>query len=132
MGGVAERYRSEAEHLLVELPGLLQLLKGKEWSRVRSLLQSKRQEAASALISPVSGPLTEAQPIPVAGHARPALPQLASGTRRASRPGPSAPVRPAGEQMVDGEEHDSAGRTEPPAEDAPTTITPILRQIVPS
>ena len=47
MGGVAGRYHSEAEHLLTELPRLVELLKGKEWARARALLEMRQAEATA-------------------------------------------------------------------------------------
>jgi len=124
MGGVAERYRSEAEHLLGELPGLVRLLKGKEWRLARSLMESRRQEAADALV------IAHAQPIPVAGRARPALPQLASSrSGPLTRPHPSTGAADAA-VAVGGDESVPAAETD--GEDGPTTITPIRRQVVPS
>ncbi len=109
MGGVAERYRSEAEHLLGELPELLRLLQGKEWSRGRSLMESRQQKATEVLGGPPVEASTAGEPIPVAGRARPALPQLASG---AHRPESTPPADPS-------------------VEDGPTRITPIHRQAGP-
>ena len=109
MGGVAERYRSEAEHLLGELPELLRLLQGKEWSRGRSLMESRQQKATEVLGGPPVEASTAGEPIPVAGRARPALPQLASGAHRP----------------------ESAPPADPSVEDGPTRITPIHRQAGP-
>jgi triphosphatase len=123
MGGVAERYRSEAEHLLSELPGLVRLLKGKQWRQATSLLQSRRQEAADALV------IAHTQPISVAGRARPALPQLAS-----SRPAPSTRPHPSAvgvdASAAGGEEPGQGAEAE--VEGGSTTITPIRRQVAPS
>jgi len=134
MGGVAERYRNEAEHLLGELPRLVQLLQGKEWSRAKSLMELRRQEALEALAKPPEGASTEAHPIQVAGRARPALPQLASGARRASPPEPSPRPLPAADspQPAAATEGEPPPATEPRPGEGPTSITPIRRQVAPS
>jgi CHAD domain-containing protein len=49
MGGVAGHYRAEAEHLLGELPKLVELLQGKKWERAKSLMKLQEDQAASAL-----------------------------------------------------------------------------------
>jgi CHAD domain-containing protein len=154
MGGVAGRYHSEAEHLLTELPALVDLLKGKEWNRAKSLMELRQQEAAALAHLPVNDQAREG-PL---GRARPALatlsPALATlspapvGTSRrraASRPGPET-ARPVSEsarslpgpvsapatesEPVTHEETAPAG--DPGAEGGSTTITPIRRQVAPS
>jgi triphosphatase len=146
MGGVAERYRSEAEHLLGELPGLVQLLKGKEWRRATSVMESRRQEAmaafaetqarararARAQVPTTAGAPTAGAPHLVAGRVRPAIPQFGSGARGLSRPElPARPAPPAGAGVAGGAE-DPAPDDEPDATDGPTTITPLRRQLGPS
>jgi hypothetical protein len=83
MGGVAGRYRSEAEHLLGELPELVALLKGKEWRRSRSLMEMYLKEAADrerAAATPSAG----SGRARVAGRTRPALSTLATGSSAAA------------------------------------------------
>ncbi len=94
MGGVARQYRSEAEHLLGDMPELVQLLRGKEWKRARSLMEL-RQKAAAPLVRAPAAASSRTRRIVVAGRARPALANDASGPVAASRPG--VPPRPGPE-----------------------------------
>ena len=94
MGGVARQYRSEAEHLLGDMPELVQLLRGKEWKRARSLMEL-RQKAAAPLVARPAAASSRTRRIVVAGRARPALANDASGPVAASRPG--VPPRPGPE-----------------------------------
>jgi hypothetical protein len=150
MGGVARQYRSEAEHLLGDMPELVQLLQGKEWKRARSLMEL-RQKAAAPLAHPPAAASAEARQIGVVGRARPALVNSTSSSLATSRPGVSP--RPSPEPEMTGEvsplgtdtesapvtseasvpatEGDSAPLGEPhPANGS--TITPIRRQVAPS
>lgn len=150
MGGVAGQYRSEAEHLLGDMPELVQLLQGKEWKRARSLMEL-RQKAAAPLAHPPAAASAEARQIGVVGRARPALVNSTSSSLATSRPGVSP--RPSPEPEMTGEvsplgtdtesapatseasvpatEGDSAPLGEPhPANGS--TITPIRRQVAPS
>src|SRR5271165_4197456 len=130
MGGVAERYRSEAEHLITELPALVRLLKGKEWSRAKSVMATRRQAAADALATS-SG--IGARSVPVTGRARPALPQLAPGAHRTTRTGSSAPSLVAPHSEPDDPSVEQAAHNAgQPEDDSSTTITPIRRQVAPS
>ena len=143
MGGVAGRYHGEAEHLLAQLPGLVELLKGKEWRRTRSAMEMRQKEAAS-LASPPAAAIAKAHRIGVPGRARPALAKLPTGPAASSRPGAAARHRsqptssaPDTAVVTDGEsgavaDDEDTVATEPHPEGAPTTITPIRRQIVPS
>ena len=149
MGGVAGQYRSEAEHLLGDMPELVQLLQGKEWKRARSLMEL-RQKAAAPLAHPPAAASAEARQIGVVGRARPALVNSTSSSLATSRPGVSP--RPSPEPEMTGEvsplgtdtesapatseasvpatEGDSAPLGEPhPANGS--TITPIRRQVAP-
>ena len=95
MGGVARQYRHEAEHLLGDMPGLVQLLRGKEWKRARSLMEL-RQKAAAPLVRSPAAAVTGQRRIVVAGRARPVLANDApSSPVAASRPG--VPPRPVPE-----------------------------------
>ncbi len=47
MGGVAERYRQEAERVRRVLPGHLEDLKGSHWQKVKALMESKRLEVGA-------------------------------------------------------------------------------------
>jgi CHAD domain-containing protein len=150
MGGVAGQYRSEAEHLLGDMPELVQLLQGKEWKRARSLMEL-RQKAAAPLVRQPTAASAEARQIGVVGRARPALVNSTSSSLATSRPGVSP--RPSPEPEMTGEvsplgtdtesapatseasvpatEGDSAPLGEPhPANGS--TITPIRRQVAPS
>jgi len=150
MGGVAGQYRSEAEHLLGEMPELVQLLKGKEWKRARSLMEL-REKAAAPLVRQPTAASAEARQIGVVGRARPALVNSTSSSLATSRPGVSpgpspepemsGEVSPLGtdtesapvtsERSVPATEGDSAPLGEPhPANGS--TITPIRRQVAPS
>ncbi len=130
MGGVAERYRSEAEHLITELPGLVRLLKGKEWSRAKSVMASRREAAEDAFAGRAG---IGAQPIAVAGRARPALPQLAPGTNRTIRTGPSSRSLASRHSEADTPTVEQlAHAPDEPDEDRSMTITPIRRQVAPS
>jgi CHAD domain-containing protein len=139
MGGVAERYRSEAERLLGELPELVQLLEGKEWRRVKSVMESRRQKAEAALEAETASPgSSTAERVQVAGLARPALPQLAAGARRSAgavrpaRPGqPLSPPSPADVGSASGIPGEAAPSAAPDVAGAATRITPIHRQIGP-
>jgi CHAD domain-containing protein len=91
MGGVAARYRSEAEHLLGELPRLVRLLEGREWKRARSLMELHQKEA-EALARSRAVTRTETQPTAAAGRARPALAEPVFSPLAALRTGIS--VRP--------------------------------------
>ena len=149
MGGVAGQYRSEAEHLLGDMPELVQLLQGKEWKRARSLMEL-RQKAAAPLVRQPTAASAEARQIGVVGRARPALVNSTSSSLATSRPGVSP--RPSPEPEMTGEvsplgtdtesapatseasvpatEGDSAPLGEPhPANGS--TITPIRRQVAP-
>jgi CHAD domain-containing protein len=151
MGGVARQYRSEAEHLLGDMPELVQLLQGKEWKRARSLMEL-RQKAAAPLAHPPAAASAEARQIGVVGRARPALVNSTSSSLATSRPGVSP--RPSPEPEMTGEvsplgtdtesapvtseasvpatEGDSAPLGEPHPANGSTTITPIRRQVAPS
>jgi CHAD domain-containing protein len=149
MGGVARQYRSEAEHLLGDMPELVQLLQGKEWKRARSLMEL-RQKAAAPLAHPPAAASTQAR-IGVPGRARPVVAKPASGSIATSRPGVSPLLLPvaqtteeasglgtAGEDALVNDERsapatdgESAPVTEPSAENGSTTITPIRLQVAP-
>ena len=149
MGGVARQYRSEAEHLLGDMPELVQLLQGKEWKRARSLMEL-RQKAAAPLAHPPAAASTHAR-IGVPGRARPVVAKPASGSIATSRPGVSPLLLPvaqtteeasglgtAGEDALVNDERsapatdgESAPVTEPSAENGSTTITPIRLQVAP-
>ena len=149
MGGVAGQYRSEAEHLLGDMPELVQLLQGKEWKRARSLMEL-RQKAAAPLAHPPAAASTHAR-IGVPGRARPVVAKPASGSIATSRPGVSPLLLPvaqtteeasglgtAGEDALVNDERsapatdgESAPVTEPSAENGSTTITPIRLQVAP-
>jgi CHAD domain-containing protein len=47
MGGVAERYRREADRLALTLPASLDTLKGPRWRRFKALMERRRSEAGS-------------------------------------------------------------------------------------
>jgi CHAD domain-containing protein len=150
MGGVAGQYRSEAEHLLGDMPELVQLLKGKEWKRARSLMEL-RQKAAAPLVRQPTAASAEARQIGVVGRARPALENSTSSSLATSHPGVSP--RPSPEPEMTGEvsplgtdtesapvtseasvpatEGDSAPLGEPHPMNG-STITPIRRQVAPS
>jgi CHAD domain-containing protein len=132
MGGVAERYRSEAERLLEELPGLVRLLKGKEWRRARSLMDSRREQAIELLGGASSSLGARAQPIQVVGRARPALPHLGSLGVAAAGSTPDVPPAGAGSEPSEALTEELEQEADPVLEDAPTTITPIRRQVAPS
>ncbi|MGO9332570.1 MAG: CHAD domain-containing protein [Acidimicrobiales bacterium] len=143
MGGVATWYRSQAENLIGELPGLAQLLKGKEWKRARSLMELRRRQAA-APTRPPAAESAPAQRIGAAGHARPALARPTSGSLASSGPGlsprllrePEAEtpesVVAAGEESAPATGEESGPGPDPRVEGGPTTITSIRRQVVPS
>ena len=148
MGGVAGQYRSEAEHLLGDMPELVQLLQGKEWKRARSLMEL-RQKAAAPLAHPPAAASTHAR-IGVPGRARPVVAKPASGSIATSRPGVSPLLLPvaqtteeasglgtAGEDALVNDERsapatdgESAPVTEPSAANG-STITPIRLQVAP-
>ena len=148
MGGVARQYRSEAEHLLGDMPELVQLLQGKEWKRARSLMEL-RQKAAAPLAHPPAAASTHAR-IGVPGRARPVVAKPASGSIATSRPGVSPLLLPvaqtteeasglgtAGEDALVNDERsapatdgESAPVTEPSAANG-STITPIRLQVAP-
>ena len=143
MGGVARQYRIEAEHLLDGMPELVNLLKGKEWKRARSLMEL-RLKAATPLVGPL-GTATGAREDYLAGRARPALSPPALGAFSAPPPGPvperspeaetgSTAGAPGGETppAPDGQakQTDEAGPSELPAPNG-STITPIRRQVAP-
>jgi len=128
MGWVAERYRNEAEHLLGDLPGLVQLLTGKEWRRARSVMDARRKQSADALAGARTAARVRA--IAVARHGRPRLPQLSADAHREGRAGSPPPLVDAAEDKVAGRE-ESAPSPEPLIEDGPRLITPIRRQVVP-
>jgi CHAD domain-containing protein len=148
MGGVAARYRSEAEQLLAEMPELVQLLKGKEWKRARSLMEL-RQKTAEALVRFPAAPVAEAHWIGVAGRARPAL--ASSGSASTAGPGREPPDRPP-EPAANADDELGAPSPSPLSEEAPpeirdegplqatesvggghsTMITPIREQVAPS
>ena len=135
MGGVATWYRSQADHLLGELPELARLLKAKEWKRARSLMELRRTQPAAVTRPPAAGS-AQAQRTGAAGHARPALGRPASGSLASSGPGLSARLLPepearAPEAVVTASEESAPG-PDPRVEGGPTTITPIRRRIVPS
>jgi CHAD domain-containing protein len=141
MGGVASRYHSEAERLLVELPGLVDLLEAKQWSRARSLMAQRRKQALTEALMAAA---TQAPRIAIPGRARPAIAKLASGLLAASRPGtpariqhesdPTIPEHPtaADEPQQPQDLAEPATPARPPVGGGTTTITPIRRQIVPS
>jgi CHAD domain-containing protein len=141
MGGVASRYHSEAERLLVELPGLVDLLEAKQWSRARSLMAQRRKQALTEALMAAA---TQAPRIAIPGRARPAIAKLASGLLAASRPGtpariqhesdPTIPEHPtaADEPQQPQDLAEPATPARPPVVGGTTTITPIRRQIVPS
>ena len=144
MGGVAGQYRSEAEHLLGDMPKLLKLLEGKEWRRARSLMEL-RQQAAAPLVRPPTAASTQASRITVAGRARPASVDPSSDSLATSRPG--APPRPVPEpepattheapglgfcgEPVRATDEKSTPPSEPSAENGSTPIAPIRRQVAP-
>ncbi|MGD0984540.1 MAG: CHAD domain-containing protein [Acidimicrobiales bacterium] len=149
MGGVARQYRIEAEHLLSGMPELVKLLEGKEWNRVKSLMEQRRKAAAPQVRPPaVAG---AAQRIEVAGRARPALQALAPGFLATSVPGVPTQPPPGAEETMEtpelGTESESSSVTA--GDPAPTgdveaaplarqgagndsTITPFRRQVAPS
>jgi CHAD domain-containing protein len=45
MGGVAERYRREADRLLASLPGHLEAMRGRPWRKLKALMERRRLEA---------------------------------------------------------------------------------------
>jgi CHAD domain-containing protein len=144
MGGVAGRYRSEAERLLTELPELVDLLEGKQWARATSLMAERRRQAAAALAAAAAAPAAPGPRIGMAGRARPAIAKLPSGLVGGSRPGPLTRPRPVAQSpdpepaATADEPHGPQEGEEPaPAAGAPggggtTTITPIRRRVAPS
>jgi len=61
MGGVAERYRRQAADLLVEMPGRLKVLAGKDWGDLATHLEKARAGAQAAL-PPASADVVPAPP----------------------------------------------------------------------
>jgi CHAD domain-containing protein len=143
MGGIASRYRMEAEHLIGELPELVDLLTAKDWKRARSLMEARQKEAtALAGASASAGP--RAPRIPLAGRARQALTKLAPGSLAGSRPvfpsqpqpepgaNPSEPLGETDEQPAPATDEDPPAAGEPGSGGGLTTITPIRRRVVPN
>jgi len=142
MGGVAGRYHSEAEHLLLDLPALVELLKGKEWTKAKLLMDLRQRQAADLAYTNLPTKVGAARRIGLAGRARPVLAKLSSSPGAATRPatapqgvpraetGPSATLgtSEADQEVVSGEETAVLS----PGPEETTTITPIRRQIVPS
>ncbi|MGD1011078.1 MAG: CHAD domain-containing protein [Acidimicrobiales bacterium] len=144
MGGVAGRYRSEAEQLLRELPELVELLKGKEWQRSRTLMEARLKEAADRerAAGTDSGAFGRTR---VAGRTRPARSILTAASPAAMPLGPlEDPVRGVGsESSEDAPTADEAPSANPMANnvlipvaddsaaDDATTITPIRRWVAP-
>jgi CHAD domain-containing protein len=139
MGGVAGRYRAEAEQLLTELPAQVDLLQGKNWRRAKALMRLREGEAAAAL-QPIVARSPGAARIGVAGRARPALAKLPSKAAPGSRPAAASPrsvtAGPARTSVGSGAgasgTEASSVPTEPVSESGATTITPIRRQVAPS
>ena len=144
MGGVAGQYRSEAEHLLGDMPKLLKLLEGKEWKRARSLMEL-RQEAAATLVRPPTAASTRASRIMVAGRARPASVDPSSDFLTASRPKVShrpvpepepettdeAPGLGSRGEPVTATNEKSAPPSDPSAENGSRPTAPIRQQVAP-
>ena len=143
MGGVAGRYHSEAEHLLLDLPALVELLKAKEWAKAKTLMDLRQKEAAALAYANPSNRLGAPRRIGLAGRARAALAKAPIGAGAATRP-PSAAVQgepqteaaPSGTAGASGDEQEAVVEDEtappPPHPGEATTITPIRRLIVPS
>jgi len=99
MGGVAERYRTEAAGLLVRMPARLKVLRGDDWHSLAAILEARRDDAR-AQIPPLrlAGPTGPGAADP--GPPGPAVHQVAAGLRTASPvpPGPgtvrTAPSHP--------------------------------------
>jgi CHAD domain-containing protein len=144
MGGVAGQYRSEAEHLLGDMPKLLKLLEGKEWKRARSLMEL-RQQAAPPLVRPPTAASTQVPRITVAGRARPASVSLSSDSLTTSRPGGSPRPVPEPEpettdqapglgscgEPVRTTDEEPTPPGEASAENGSASIAPIRRQVAP-
>jgi len=133
---------SRATHLLGELPKLVALLMGKEWSRARSLMELRHEQAA-ALATPRASAGSSTTRISATGRARTALAKLPTGPAVAPRlpaPGRASPVaKESASRTVKAtvesqgcETEESGSATGPRVSGVKTTITPIRRQVAPS
>jgi hypothetical protein len=129
MGGVAERYRREAERLITMLPGHLEAMGGKPWRKLKALMEKRRQEGAGA-----------GDPSPGSSHRTDATADD-TGTRAGTDPAllwPSTPVRPTDAGADDdpdwGDAYAPALRSvpvEPPAADPHDVGTPPVEPRAP-
>ena len=126
MGGVAERYRIEAERLLHDLPSHVKVLRGHEWAKTEAMMARRRDERIAAQASAAAAARVASAAAAAAGRARPALPQLGAEPRRAAgeasplaavapsiaeSPAPEAPATEgAGERATSVTALDGAGR----------------------
>ena len=128
MGGVAERYRVEAEELLHRLPQGLKVVHGKEWRDLSDLMARRRQSALAALAVPRPRPAAPAGRPPAAAPPATPGPEAAPVASGADQPsaveaGIPAPVPSETPGAADDAHEAQAWPTWPagtrPAEEAP-------------
>ncbi len=147
MGMVSQRCAAEALSRLGRLPKAKKLVSGKAWDRAAALLERRRKEAqqmAADLAQAKQAALEEsADPPPISGRARPALPRLAvpsasspapsRTTRRltAAPPAEAAPVRRPPRTVPRNTDHPAVTPSETNGSGS-NTVTPIRPGVTPS
>jgi triphosphatase len=100
MGGVAERYRRDAERLAAMVPEYLRALKGPQWRKLKTLMERRRLEAGAPDTWP-SRPSSPDTPPDPGGITRPDVTGGPDPGHRAARWGQEADPRPDGDASAD-------------------------------